>query len=189
MKTIIYKGLVGIAVASVLVGCAPKSVSSNALSSGVNLHGKTVYIQGHSARYASNSRIANNIKKECKITTQLITFIQESAQKNGVNVKVVNHIPAGALALNVEITDAISQGNAFIGHNKFTAISGRLKKSGKSIGSFLAARRSGGGFFGGYKSSCSVLGRTVKALGQDVGKWIVHPTKGDELGDVDLIIR
>jgi len=159
------------------------------MKSSMNLQGKTVYIQGSSARYASHSRIANNIKRECKITTQLITFIKEAAQQNGVNIKVVNSIPSGALALKVEITDAISQGNAFIGHNKFTAISGRLKKSGRTIGSFLAARRSGGGFFGGYKSSCSVLGRTVKALGQDVGKWIVHPTKGDELGDVDLIIK
>jgi hypothetical protein len=114
MKTTLFKGLVGFAIVSVLVGCGPKNVSSNAMKSSMNLQGKTVYIQGSSARYASHCRIANNIKRECKITTQLITFIKEAAKQNGVNIKVVNSIPSGALALKVEITDAISQCNSFI---------------------------------------------------------------------------
>jgi len=189
MKTRIIKSMGIFVFTMILVGCGSKSINPQGRESGVNLSGKIVYIQGHSARYARNARIANNIKRECKITSQVITFIKESAQKNGVMVKIVNNVPSGAYVLKVEITDAVSQGNAFIGHNKFTAISGRLVKSGSTIGTFRAARRSGGGFFGGYKSSCSVLGRTVKALGQDVGRWIVRPTRGDELGDVGLIIH
>ncbi|MCF6245005.1 MAG: hypothetical protein L3J43_08200 [Sulfurovum sp.] len=189
MRTTIIKGI-GIFLMSMLViGCGSKNVKSNAPSAGISLSGKTVYIQGHSARFSRDSRIANNIKRECVIPRQLVTFIKQAGQKNGINVRVSSSVPTGAYILKVEITDAVSQGNAFIGHNKFTAISGRLSKAGRTIGSFRAARRSGGGFFGGYKSSCAVLARTVKALGEDVSRWMLRPTQGDELGDVGLIIR
>ena len=33
-------------------------------------------------------------------------------------------------------------------------------------------RNSGGGFGGGYKGSCSVLGRCTKALGKDIAGWL-----------------
>jgi hypothetical protein len=41
-----------------------------------------------------------------------------------------------------------------------------------------------GGAFGGFKGSCSVLGRTVKALGKDIAQWLVQPAKGSQLGDL-----
>jgi hypothetical protein len=40
-----------------------------------------------------------------------------------------------------------------------------------------------GGAFAGFKGSCSVLGRTVEALGEDIGGWLAAPRDGASLGD------
>jgi hypothetical protein len=40
-----------------------------------------------------------------------------------------------------------------------------------------------GGAFAGYKGSCSVLGRTIKAIGKDVAEWMKAPSKDAQLGD------
>ena len=66
-------------------------------------------------------------------------------------------------------------------------IEGSLIKGGTKYSSFKAARRSGGGFFGGYRSSCSVLAKITKALGQDTASWLVDPYDNAKLGDVQLI--
>jgi len=58
-----------------------------------------------------------------------------------------------------------------------------LYKNGKRQAGFTASRVSGGGAFGGFKGSCSVLGRTVKILGSDVSLWLLHPVDGAHLGD------
>jgi len=42
-----------------------------------------------------------------------------------------------------------------------------------------------GGAFGGFKGNCSVLGRTVKALGEDIAGWLTHPDKDGLLGDLE----
>ena len=93
------------------------------------------------------------------IDTKLINFIKNSADKNGVTIKITDSIPSDALELKVEITDSISAGNAFIGHRKFTSISENLTQTDTTIGTFEVARCSGGAF-GGFKGSCATLGRT-----------------------------
>jgi len=52
---------------------------------------------------------------------------------------------------------------------------------------FDAGRLSGGGYFGAYRSSCSVLGRIARALGKDVANWLIHPYDEAMLGDTELI--
>ena len=170
-------------------GCSGKNAAMQGKDSGLNLKGKTVYIKSDKAAYSSDSHIAQNIKNECSLDTKLINFIKNSADKNDVTIKITDNIPSDALELKVEITDSISSGNAFIGHRKFTSISGNLTQAGATVGTFEAARRSGGGAFGGFKGSCAVLGRTVEALGSDVGKWLLKPSTGASLGDTGLIPR
>lgn len=136
--------------------------------------------------YAADSDIANNIRQECKINTELSDFIAEYARQHGVTVTFADTVSAHSRGrvLQVEITDAISSGNAFIGHHKSTAARGRLYQDGKLVGSFRDRRNSMGGMFAGYKGSCSVLGRTVKAIGEDVGAWLAAPSQDAELGDL-----
>ena len=174
---------------SFIIGCSGKSSGPQAKDSGLNLKGKTVYIKSDKAAYSSDSRVAQNIKDECNLDTKLITFIKSYSAEHGVTIKTASSIPNDAFELKVEITDSMSSGNAFIGHRKFTSIEGSLTKSGATVGTFEAARRSGGGAFGGFKGSCSVLGATVKTLGSDVGKWVVKPSTGAALGDTRLIPR
>lgn len=166
---------------------ATPSVASNLKKSGdISLTGKTIYVKSI-IPYAATAPIAPNIKAECIIDKQLSEFIVAQAQANGLNVVVKNDIGKNDLELKVEIVDAVSRGGAFRGHNKYVSISGALVQGDKVYQSFRAARISGGGFWGAYKSSCAVLGRTVEALGNDVGLWISSPIDGARLGDTYLI--
>ena len=136
--------------------------------------------------YSKNNIITQNIKDECSIQTQLPEFIAQFAADNGLAVELGKGRKAsgGGRVLDVEITNAVSQGGAFRGHRKLTSIKGTLWEKGKIAGSFEGRRVSGGGFFGGYKGSCSVLGRTVKALGKDVAVWLSAPSMNARLGDL-----
>ncbi len=151
-----------------------------------NMSSKTIYIK-NIIPYARNNRIAENIKVECSINEQLAQFVKEYAQAQGLKVEYKNKPSAKDMFLDLKIVDAVSQGGAFRGHNKFAVIEGRLVKGNKSYGSFKAARISGGGFWGAYKGSCAVLGRTMKALGQDVAGWLYSPIDGARLGNTSLI--
>ncbi|NOZ91110.1 MAG: hypothetical protein GXO60_07505 [Epsilonproteobacteria bacterium] len=171
-----------------ITGCANSSAKPSSTTTEAKALGtKTVYIRSDKASYSANSRIAQNIKDECKIDRTLIKYIQEVATQNGMRVVVKNDLSPDDVELKVEITDAISAGNAFIGHRKFVAIAGGLTKGGQSLGTFEAARRTGGGMFAGFKGSCAVLGRAVKALAQDTVKWMKNPKDKAMLGDVRLI--
>ena len=86
-------------------------------------------------------------------------------------------------ALQLEIVDAVSMGNAWTGHQKYTKVSGTLYENGRRVAGFKARRNSMGGMWGGYKGSCSVLGRTVEAIGEDIGEWLEQPKDGASLGD------
>ena len=137
--------------------------------------------------WAENNTIARKIKAECtELPAKLSNFIRDYSAANGIGViqkQKVSKQDKGKVLI-VKITDAVSSGNAFIGHRKAVTVSGTLYDNGKSIANFRGMRVSGGGFFGGFKSSCSVLGRTVKALGSDIGRWLKDPFPGAQLGDL-----
>ncbi|WP_257386484.1 hypothetical protein [Tahibacter caeni] len=137
------------------------------------------------APYAAGSEVASNIKSECQLTTQLPAYIAEYAGEKHIKTAFAEQVSSGdpGRVLVVEIDEAISRGNAFIGHQKFTRAKGALYQDGEEIGNFVAQRYSMGGAFAGYKGSCSVLGRTVKAIGKDVAEWLAAPTKDARLGD------
>lgn len=135
--------------------------------------------------YSEDGDIADNIKQECKLDAQLADFIAEYGKENGIDV-VFSDGPvdrAAPRALDVRITNAISMGNAWIGHQKGTTVAGTLYENGEKVASFKARRHSMGGMFAGYKGSCSVLGRTVDAIGEDIATWLKAPVDGANLGD------
>jgi len=135
--------------------------------------------------YKEGAVIAGNIKTECALNSQLSEYIQSHG--NQYNVAVIrspqlNKDMEGKV-LMVEIVDAVSHGNAFIGHRKYAKIAGTLYENGKKMAAFTATRFSGGGFWGAYKGSCSVLNRTVNTLGKDAALWLSNPVDGAHLGD------
>jgi hypothetical protein len=139
-----------------------------------------------SVPYSEDAEIARKVREECTLLQgQLAEFTQQFGREGGVEVTLVDAVSEqdpGSVLL-VEIVDAVSAGNAFIGHQKYTRIRGELFRDGARVASFKGRRDSMGGAFGGYKGSCSVLGRTVKALGKDVALWLKNPQDGAELGD------
>jgi hypothetical protein len=152
----------------------------------ISLSGKTVYLKSM-VPYASNSRVAQAIKTECTINKQIVDFATQKAAELGLNLVVKNKISPNDIELKLQIDDAVSQGGAMRGHSKFVVISGKLVKGNTEYQSFKAGRVSGGGFWGAYKSSCAVLGRTTKALGSDVAMWLSDPYDDAVLGDAYLI--
>ncbi|MGH8085795.1 MAG: hypothetical protein ACREPV_11020 [Lysobacter sp.] len=132
--------------------------------------------------YAADNDISDAIKDECKINEQLADFVKQYSSEP---VELVGGPvdTASGRALQLEIVDAVSMGNAWMGHQKFTKVKGTLFENGAEVASFKARRNSMGGAFGGFKGSCSVLGRTVEVLGEDIAGWLAAPDDGATLGD------
>lgn len=154
----------------------------------LDLQNKTIYIRA-TVPFASNSRVQENIKQECTLQSAIATDIASAAAAQGLNVVVKNKIMPNDLELKIQIEGAVSAGNAAIGHSKYVSISGVIVKGNTKYYSFDAARLSGGGYFGAYRSSCSVLGGISRRLGKDTALWLSNPYDGAELGDTQLIRR
>lgn len=125
--------------------------------------------------FAEENRIARNITSECtELGVKLSDFLVRFAKKKGIEVKQVGELNPADPGRNlvIEITDAVSRGNAFIGHQKYMEARAELFVDGESKGEQFYHRDSMGGFGAGYKSSCAVLGRTSKALGKDFSVWL-----------------
>jgi hypothetical protein len=72
-----------------------------------------------------------------------------------------------------------------MGHHKSMAVKGKLYEGGQVIGNFKDRRISMGGALGQFKSSCSVLTRITKEIGEDVATWLKEPGKNAKLGDLE----
>ncbi len=125
--------------------------------------------------YNDPTTVDHKIINECTaIGTKLGTFLNKFATDMGVQTVIVDKVnpKADGRALVVKITNAFSAGNAFMGHRKSMSVKVELFENGKSLGHTNFSRDSSGGFAGGYKGSCAVLGRCTKALGKDIAKWL-----------------
>lgn len=126
------------------------------------------------------------VQRECDIHIQLPGFIQSQAKAKGLNVELVPKVSSGDKGKNLVVSFVRTQssGNAFTGHYKYTEIKAALFEDGKQVADLIAARRSGGGAFAGYKGSCSVMGRTVRTLGDDIAQWLANPVSGARAGNL-----
>ena len=177
MKHIVISALLAIFV----MGCG----GSDPKKPTIKVNPKTAIKVKHSIPFNKGARIAANIRKECDLQDKLSKFITAYSVGEGIGVIRKSRVSRKGKGKNlvVSITEAVSSGNAFIGHRKFASIKGTLYNNGKKKGSFTATRISGGGAFGGFKGSCDVLGRTVKVLGRDVSLWLSNPVDGAHLGN------
>ena len=134
--------------------------------------------------FAEGSGASSNVKAECTLDTRLPQFI-EAAAKRGVQVVVGEDPGEGAdgKILYLEFTNVVGAGGGAWSGAKSVTVRGTLKENGEVIGSFIASRYSGGGAFGGYKGTCSILGRCIKAIGKDVAAWLKNPTMDARLGN------
>lgn len=124
--------------------------------------------------YANKDTVANNIVEECtQLGTKLASSVETYGKKQGLDIVRTNDKLEGKGSyLDIKIASAHSAGNAFIGHRKSASASVSYYVAGKKVGSKTLTRNSSGGFFGGFKGSCAVLGRTVNTIGNDIAKWV-----------------
>jgi hypothetical protein len=118
--------------------------------------------------------IADNIKNECGLPQSQTEAVLKQLAEAGVPARAASSdaIPATGRFLELRIENAISAGNAFMGHHKHVTTSAHLFEDGVEIAQTTQSRDSTGGFFGGYKSSCSVLRRCTVTLGKDIAGWV-----------------
>jgi hypothetical protein len=143
-----------------------------------------IYISREMA-YSDPRSIDRNVLSECSLPSQGAELLEDAARDEGFKVlRDDQAVKAGkGRVLQIEIINAVSGGNPFLGHFKRVDIKGQLLEDGKEIGSFRGYRTSRGGAFGGFKGSCSVLGRCLKTLSKDVTSWLKTPGKDSRIGE------
>lgn len=127
------------------------------------------------ATYYDEKIIPSNIKNECdELGAQLSKSAMINLTKNGWSVLSSPNIDDSTqpIKLKLQIANALSSGNAFVGHRKSVSILAELYKDGELIDTYSGTRDSGGGVGAGFKGSCAVLARCVNTLGSDVTKWL-----------------
>lgn len=147
-------------------------------------HASSPVVVDREVPYANPEEIQPKVRQECtELNTQIAAYTKEFAAEKGVEVVFGDSASDQGRVLRMQITEAVSRGNAFIGHNKGSSARGTLYQDGEKVASFRATRYSMGGFGAGFKGSCSVLGRTMRALGKDIGYWLADPVDEAWLGD------
>lgn len=169
--------------AGLIAGCgatAPtkQAVSETAMANPIQVDKVTAY--------SKSAVVPVAVRNECEIQSQLPEFVESFASQNNVAV-----VRKGAVSpktkgrvLEMEIVNLIGTGGGAWSGAKSVTVEGKLYDNGKMIGSFTGRRLSGGGFFGGYKGTCSILGRCVKAIGKDISLWLKSPTMNARFGDL-----
>ncbi|MBI1951976.1 MAG: hypothetical protein HYS34_11525 [Acidobacteria bacterium] len=134
--------------------------------------------------FAEHSGVIATVKQECQLQTRLPEFIQSSAKDDPQVVLTADPIEQDkGRVLVLEIVSVVGSGGGAWSGPKSVTVKGELREEGKVIGSFTAARYSGGGAWGGFKGTCSIFGRCVKVLGEDIAGWLKKPTMNAVLGN------
>jgi len=132
--------------------------------------------------FQNEELIERAIVTDCDLPNVQLAELQRAASDARVTLAPQSG-DAGKI-LEIQIVNAVSGGNAFVGHQKGVTLVGKLFENDQQVASFSAMRSSGGGAFGGFKGSCAVLHRCAEALASDIAAWLENPTTGARLGEL-----
>lgn len=165
-----------------LIACASKGPQPSAASAN---HSGTGILVIQPVVFGKDAYVSDAVQKECELPGKLTRFVQENASGQYATILTeAGNAPADAQVLNIEIVNLIGSGGGAWSGPKMVEIKGTLSQNGQALGDFRARRTSGGGAFAAYKGTCSILGRCVKALGQDIAEWLQHPSAHSGLGEM-----
>lgn len=155
------------------------------VSDGKAASDETTIYTSQTAPYSDERSIAKAILAECQLPQRQAELIEQVAKETGVLVVRDDEAVAArkGRVLLVEISNAISAGNAFIGHRKQVSVKGRLLEDGTEVGNFSGQRSSMGGAFAGFKGSCLVLERCLTTLAKDINGWLKSPSMNARIGE------
>lgn len=130
--------------------------------------------------FSEASGASDAVRSECQLETKVPEFLSRYSE----DVELVDALPrAGGRVLALTITQVHAPGGGAFSGPKILTVEGTLRENGKAVGSFTATRYSGGGAFGAYKGTCSIVGRCAKTIGKDIAGWLRNPEDGAHLGD------
>jgi hypothetical protein len=130
--------------------------------------------------FAENSGVPDDVKKECHLETRIPEWVAENAKGAAPGAA-----GASGRVLTMEIKSLMGTGGGAWSGPKQILMEGTLTENGQTIANFTARRTSGGGAWGGYKGTCSILEICGEELGEDIGKWLRAPTMDAKLGELE----
>lgn len=130
--------------------------------------------------YSKNFTGNQKMKQECNADDHLARYLKDAAG----DFDIVTSDAGGAKKLTLTILSLEGVGGGPATGRKSMTVEGKLVHQGKTLGSFLAMRASGGGGFVGYKSTCSIIERCARTLGKDVAEWLQQPSMNAKLGEL-----
>jgi hypothetical protein len=135
--------------------------------------------------YDGGAQVPSAVRAECKLETKLSEYVKSSARSNEIQINVIPDNVAQRMGrvLDIRITHVHGFGGGAHTGSKSVAVRGELREEGKLVASFTGRRSSGGGMWGGFKGTCSILDRCIKVLGKDIGTWLTQPAMDSRLGE------
>lgn len=126
------------------------------------------------APYAVPDVIADNVRTECNLPAYQGAAFERAAEAAGIQIerKSTKDLAGAPRAIRLQILNALSAGNAFMGHRKQVTLTAKLFREGAEVSTFKATRESMGGIAAGFKGSCAVLERCADTLGEDLARWL-----------------
>lgn len=130
--------------------------------------------------FAKEARVPEKVQNECDLETRVPAYLDQYS----ADVELVDgDLGTSGRILELHIGDVHGPGGGAFSGPKWMTVTGVLRENGREVSSFTAKRYSGGGAFGTYKGTCSILARCAKAIGKDIAGWLRNPQKGARLGD------
>lgn len=134
--------------------------------------------------FSKDCRVKDKVRNQCQLEEKTLRFIKEFNRSNYTSLVTEKPASGNYHVLTAEIVEVQGAGGGAWSGYKSIKVVGTLKDAkGKVLGNFEARRYSGGGAFGGYKGTCSIMGRCTKAIGKDIANWLSNPQKDSFLGD------
>lgn len=135
--------------------------------------------------FANPASVRPAVREECSLPTRFAGFIKSFGRQAGIKVRLTEQplTNVAGRVLNVKITRIHGPGGGAWSGAKWVTVEGKLTEGGKVIGTFVAARYSGGGAFAMFKGTCDILGRCIETLGRDIAQWMLNPSMDARLGN------
>jgi hypothetical protein len=128
--------------------------------------------------YAKGVEVRQAVRDQCRLETKVPGFVAEY----GSDVVLVDQLGGGRV-LELAITQVHAPGGGAFSGSKWMTVTGTLREGGRVTGTFRAKRYTTGGAFAAFKGTCSIIGRTTKAIGRDIAAWLENPGMDSKLGD------
>lgn len=134
-------------------------------------------------KYSPNASVVEPVRRECKIEDMIVRNVGTALSKRNADGKgtIGSGDDAGdAGVVRVQITNVFGVGGGAYSGPKAISVDAEMLKNGKVVRQVHLRRSSLGGFWGGFKGTCSILQRCAVTLGKDIASWVDDPSfKGE----------